>query len=216
MAIGVFMTSFKCLSDKYSGQIGEDESLDKGHQYFNHVNEYRHQNKEGRCSPTERRIHGTEYKNQTDETHDDNVARNHIRKKTNDEGEGLGENAKNFNRHQDGLHTHGHRRIENMTPEMLVGVEHDNDERYHTQHCGKRDVAGYVCRARYQTNEVIDENEKENSQQVRHISFVVRTQVWLTHFVTHKCDNRFHCILKSAGSRSSALAFARIDEPHRS
>src|SRR4030095_2306118 len=120
---------------------------------------------------------------------DDDVARNHICKKTYDECEGLCKDAKDFNWYQDGLHTCGHRRIKNVSPEMLVGVEHDYDKRNHTQNCRECNVTRYVCSPRNQTNQVIDKNEEEYSQQIRHVPFIVSSQIRLTHFVAHKSDH---------------------------
>ena len=34
----LFMTTFKGLTNKNSSQVGEDERLDKGNHYFNHIN----------------------------------------------------------------------------------------------------------------------------------------------------------------------------------
>lgn len=35
----VMVFAFKCLADEYSGEVGEDERLQEGHQYFNEIDE---------------------------------------------------------------------------------------------------------------------------------------------------------------------------------
>ena len=78
----LFMTTFKCLADKYSSQVGEDESLNKGNHYFDQVNENGKCNAQWRESPTGNRAHGPENENQCDETEDDDMSGNHVGKKT--------------------------------------------------------------------------------------------------------------------------------------
>jgi len=39
-----FVSPFKCLTNKYRSQIGEDERLNECNHYFNQINEYRKQN----------------------------------------------------------------------------------------------------------------------------------------------------------------------------
>ena len=34
------MRFFKCLTDEHRSKVSEDERLNKGNQYFNHVDEY--------------------------------------------------------------------------------------------------------------------------------------------------------------------------------
>ncbi len=39
MVVTIVVFAFKRLTDKYGRQVGEDERLDKRHQYFDEINE---------------------------------------------------------------------------------------------------------------------------------------------------------------------------------
>lgn len=43
----VLVFTFERLPDEYSGQVCEDEGLDKRYQDFNEINEYREQDRDG-------------------------------------------------------------------------------------------------------------------------------------------------------------------------
>jgi hypothetical protein len=42
-SVVVIMSALKRLTNEYSGQVGEDEGLYEGNQYFYQINEYRKQ-----------------------------------------------------------------------------------------------------------------------------------------------------------------------------
>ena len=116
--------SLKRSADKYSGEIGEDESLQKRYQYFNKIN--KHRKPDGyRCgAPSGKCIHLPEYKNQRNQTDDNNVTRNHIRKQTNNQGERLNKYTQKFYQYQNRFHETWHSgRIEYMSPEMFIGTK---------------------------------------------------------------------------------------------
>ncbi len=60
---------------------------------------------------------------------------------------------------------------------MFVSAEQDNNESNDTQNSSKSNIAGYVGRSWYQTNQVVDKNKEENGQQEGNILFVAVTQV---------------------------------------
>ena len=66
----------------------------------------------------------------------------HIREKTDDQGERLGKDAHEFYRDHDRLNQERHGRVDDMPPVMFAGAEHDDNERQDTQHGGKGAVEG--------------------------------------------------------------------------
>ena len=122
------MTTLKGLADENSGQVGEDERLDKGNHYFNHINEYGKCDAEWRKSPTGNSTHRSEYENQRDKAQDDDMPCHHVGKQTHNQREGLGEYTQEFNRQhdEDSHRCWNTRKPEDMPPEMLVGAEQDH------------------------------------------------------------------------------------------
>ena len=58
----------------------------------------------------------------------------------------------------------GHsRRVENMTPVVLLGTGEDHNERDQTEYQREGDITRYIRCSRYQSKNVIDKNKKENS-----------------------------------------------------
>src|ERR1700743_1139301 len=106
-----FMSALKSLSDKHRCQVGEDISLYKRNKDFDQINKDSQQDKERRGSPAQSRIHRSENKDQDDKAQDDNMPRNHIGKKTDDQREGLGKNPHDLHRDHDGLYTDRNRRV---------------------------------------------------------------------------------------------------------
>ena len=70
----VVMTTFHRLPYKHSSQVREDKSLDKCHQYFQKIDEYGKQYKQGRCAPAKAGTHRAKNKNQDNKTKDNDVA----------------------------------------------------------------------------------------------------------------------------------------------
>src|SRR4051812_25611526 len=103
MTMPVVMTAFKSLADKYRCKIGENKGLYKRNQYFQQVNEHGKQHEQRRSAPAQPCAHSAKNKNQDDKAQDDDVARYHIGKQTYDQGEGLGKNAHDFDRHHNYL-----------------------------------------------------------------------------------------------------------------
>ena len=83
VSIRFLMPALKCLPDKERGEVGKNISLDKDHQDLDQVNKDRQQNEERRGPPAEGGIHRTKDEYQEDKAQNDNVPRDHIRKKTN-------------------------------------------------------------------------------------------------------------------------------------
>jgi hypothetical protein len=120
---------FEGLTNEYGGQIGENESLDKGHQDLNAIDKHCQGNEHRAGSVTQRSIHGSKYEDEDNKAENNNVAGNHVRKKTNHECERLGHNTHQFHRHHDKLDRNRYtREPEDVTPEMLVGAEKDYNE----------------------------------------------------------------------------------------
>ena len=158
----MMMFTFPCLSNKYRCKHGENESLQKCHQHLDEVYKYgeAYCNRHRTNARILTQIRKDEY--QWNETDNDNVPRYHVRKKTDNESEGLNEHTEKFNQHQYRLHKTRHAGwIENMSPEMFVGTEQDHDEWDHTKHESESNVAGHIRTAGYQSENIIDENEKE-------------------------------------------------------
>lgn len=140
------MSTFKCLTNKDSGKVGENERLDKGNHYFDQVNEYSKCNAKWRKSPACNCAHGPKNKNQCDETEDDDMSRNHVGEKTYNQGEWLGEYTQQFNRKHDENPHRGWNTGEpkNMTPKMLIGAEKNHKKRNDTQYNSKCNVTGNI------------------------------------------------------------------------
>ncbi len=131
----------------------------------------------------------------------------HVGKKTNDQGKGLNKYTQELYRHKDQFNTKGHTgRIENMTPVMAVGTEQYHYKRNQTQYSRKGNITCYVGRARYQAKNIINENEKENCQQVGQVFFVFMTQVGFCHFISYKSDYRLEQTLRTFRRRSNTYS----------
>ena len=160
----IMMLPFKCLSDEYRREHRKDECLQKGHQYFNHINKHREPDGKRRGGPASGHIQFSGNENEGDQTDNDNVSGHHVREKTNDKGEWLDEHAQELHRHQDEFYSQGYAgRIEDMPPVMLVGTEHDHHKGNHTQYRCKGNIAGYIGRSGNQSEYIIDQDEKEYS-----------------------------------------------------
>ena len=124
----LFMTTFKGLTNKNCSQVREDERLDKGNHYFNHIDEYGKCDAEWRKSPACNSTHRSKYENQRDKAQDDDVACHHVGKQTHNQRKGLGKYTQEFNRqHDEDSHwCRNARKPEDMPPEMLVGTEQDD------------------------------------------------------------------------------------------
>ena len=81
--ISVIMSTFKCLSDKNSSKISEDECLYECHRYFDKINKHSKENGEWRKAPSRNCAHRPENKDEGDKAEDNDVPCDHIRKKTN-------------------------------------------------------------------------------------------------------------------------------------
>ena len=124
----LFMATFKSLTNENRSQVGEDERLDKGNHYFNHINEYSKCDAEWRKSPACNSTHRSKYENQRDKAQDDDMPCHHVGKKTDNQRERFCKYTQEFNRQHD---ENSHRcwdsgKPEDMSPEMLVGAEQDN------------------------------------------------------------------------------------------
>src|ERR1700694_2617696 len=124
----VIVAAFKSLADEYRGQVGEDIRLQKSHQYLDKINENREGDGDGRKAPAHAAAQVTEDKDQRDQANDDDVAGDHVGEQPHNERDGLGKDAQHFHRDHDGLYAARHGRIENMTPVMTVGAQHDHQE----------------------------------------------------------------------------------------
>lgn len=120
MTVDIMMAALESLSDKHGRKVCEDKGLDKRHQHFQQVYEYRKQHKQRRSTPSQCRAHRSENKDQDDEAENDNMTRNHIRKKTYDQCKGFCENTHDFNGDHDHLDRPRNRWIYDMTPIMLI------------------------------------------------------------------------------------------------
>ena len=94
----LFMTTFKSLTNKDCSQVGEDEGLNKGNHYFNHINENGKCDAEWRKSPTCNSTHRSKDENQRNKAQDDDMSCHHVGKKTDNQSERLGEYTQLFNR----------------------------------------------------------------------------------------------------------------------
>src|SRR5580692_10961080 len=214
------MASFKSLPDKYRGQISKDEGLYKCHQYFDQVNEYRQYDEERGSTPSQGRIHGAKDEDQAYKAQDDDMARDHIGKKTDDQGEGLRENTQYLHRHHDRLHAQWHGRIGDMPPIMPVGAGQDHNKSNNSQYGRESDIARHIGRSRHQADQVVDQDEEEDREQEGHILFILIPQVGLAYLIPDKGNNGFHRILKPGGSRCNAMSFCILTghsthQPHK-
>src|SRR5882757_5232802 len=127
------------------------------------------------------------------------MAGDHIGKKTNDQGERLGKNAHYFHGYHDRFYAEGNRRIGDMSPIMLVRAEEDHNEGYDTQYGCKGDITCYVRRSGDQADQVVDQDEKEDGKQERHVFAVPAAQVGFADLIPDKGDDGFQGVLKSGG-----------------
>ena len=93
-----FVATFKSLTNENRCQVGEDERLDKGNHYFNHIDEYGKCDAEWRKSPACNSTHRSKYENQCDKAQDDDMTSHHVGKQTDNQCKGLGEYTQEFNR----------------------------------------------------------------------------------------------------------------------
>lgn len=206
MPIHIIMPALESLPNEHGRKVGENECLDKGYQYFYQVNEYGKYDGNRRKAPAYSFIHGPENEDQGNEAQDNDVARHHVGKKTDDQCEWLGEHTQDLHGYQDWLDAHGHRRVNNVAPVMLVGAEHDNYKRNNAQYRRKGHVAGYVGGAWQQAEYVIDKNEEENRKQVRQVFIGLLSQIGPCHVIANKGDNRLNGILQAGRRGAGAVA----------
>ena len=106
--------------DEDGRQHGEHVGLDESHQQLQTVHEY-HQH--GTDERKRRAYHGIDLTRDEDDTgqgQNDGMAAHHVGKQTDHQGEGLGENAEQFD---DGHHGHGHLEPgRNGRPEDLLPI----------------------------------------------------------------------------------------------
>ena len=121
------MLPFKCLADKYCGQLREDEGLDKCHQYFNQVNEIQQKQLKRARNPIlhpclyRRNMKISEIKQMMMMCPAIMFAKRRIIK-----ANGLVNTPSISTGTRMTFYKTGYRRIENMTPEMPVGADQDH------------------------------------------------------------------------------------------
>ena len=127
MAMPVVMTSLEGLGDEHRRQVGENVRLYKSNQHFDQIDKERKQDKEGRCSPAQSGIHGAEDKDQADKAEDDDMPRDHIGEKPDDQGKGFGKDPHDLHRPHDDLNKGRNGGIDDMGPVMFTRAEHDHE-----------------------------------------------------------------------------------------
>ncbi len=152
-------------------------------------------------------------KNKADKAEDHNVAGGDVRKQTQQQGEGLQEQAQDFNGGQDQYFEHrrhtGH--PQGVFPEVFVGAESRNEEGQQGEHDGNRNVTGHVGAAGKNgqlSDEVQAKDKKESRQQVGHVLFVFWPDVGFGHLVSDKSVEGFEEVLESFG-RVAAVSGGR-------
>ena len=78
--------------------------------------------------PTQVQYSWLEYENQDDETHYNNMTRNHIMNKRIIKANGLVKIPSTFHRNHDRFNATWNRRIKRMTPEVLIGIKNNRNE----------------------------------------------------------------------------------------
>ena len=112
MAMLILMTSFEGLGDEHRRQVCKNVCLYEGDQHFDQVDKERKQDEEGRCSPAQSDIHGAEDKDQADKAEDNDMPRDHIGKKPDDQGKRFREDTHDLHRPHDHLDRSGDGRID--------------------------------------------------------------------------------------------------------
>src|SRR6188768_3215042 len=132
---------------------------------------------------------------------------NHVCKKTYDQCHRLDKYAKKFYRNKNEFYTHRHtRRIEYMSPIMFFRTDKYNNKGDKTKNKCEGKVSGHICRARYQSNKIVDKNKKENSESVRKIFLPFIAKVWFCYFITDKSNYRLKQVLHSCRSSLNTMA----------
>src|SRR5690349_3530453 len=104
MTFIVAVACFKSLTNKHGGKVCENEGLDKCYQDLNHVNENRKGKRNRDKANTCCLAHYTKNENQGNETYNYNVARYHVCKQTNHEGDWLNKYTRQLHRNENKLH----------------------------------------------------------------------------------------------------------------
>ena len=100
LLIMLMLFAFYCLTNKYRRQHGKYEGLYKRHQHFDKINKYCEGNGKWCRTPARKFIHVTKNKYQRNQTDDNDMARYHICKKTDNECERLDKNTEKLYRHK--------------------------------------------------------------------------------------------------------------------
>ena len=166
--------------DEHSTQHGEDVGLNEGHQQLKQVHEEQHEDAEGIQAETESDTHRPTEEDHAGEAEHHGVASHHVGKETDHQGEGLREDAEEFDER------HHRRRIclqeqryfgpENLLPVFLIGEDIDGKHRTQRQEEGDVDISRHVSAAgdyRNQADEVTRQDEEEHRQQIGCIRFVM-------------------------------------------
>src|SRR5579872_5843584 len=220
LMVVMVLVGFVLQPDEDVGERGKNIGLDIGHQQIDKVDKDRHQDKKERGAPAQAGTHGAKHKDQDDKAQDDDMARDHVGEKPDDERERLGENAEDLDRDHDRLNPEWHGRVNDMQPIVLAGAEHDRDKGQHPEGSREGDIADDVGRSGYQPQQCIDQDKKENSQQEGHVFLILVAEVDLGHLVPDENDDRLEKALHSAWGGSDAdtllVFFCRAGhDPHQ-
>ena len=131
------------------------------------------------------------------------MSRQDIGEKPDHQGEGLREDADDFDeRHQgNGLQEQGHVRPENVLVIVLVAEQVDGEESEQRQGEGHGDVAGDVGSARKERDdaeEVVDKNEEKGRQQIGAVALVIRPHTGFDDVIFDHHHQHFHQTGKAA------------------
>ena len=133
-------------TDKYRTQHGEYVGLYECHQQFKSVHEQQHQDAEQVQTDTHAYPHCPAKEDNAAEAEYHSVPCHHIGKKTDHQGERLGEDTEELDDgHQgDGLQENRHVRPEDVLPILLVAKQVDGQKRAERQEEGDVDIARYI------------------------------------------------------------------------
>lgn len=179
LIVVIVMAIFYCCANVRRRQHRKHEGLQECHQQFDKVHE------RGKCATNNCAYHTTaeagavftKYKDQTNQTQDNDVTSGYVGEKTNHQGERFDDQTEHFYWRQnrfDPSWNAGH--PENVLPVVAIAIDVGDNKGKNGQYKGYRQVTCYVgttWEERHQTQEVAKQDEEEQSQDERHKTLVV-------------------------------------------
>lgn len=160
-------------ADEHGGEEGEHVGLYERHKNLDEIHEEEHEGAEGIEAEAHASSHGPTQEDDAREGEDDGVARHHVGKETDHEGERLREDADNLDdgnqRGRVGLEEEGNLGPEDLLPVFLVAKDVDKQHGADGKEEGDVDVARHISATREDGEKAEDvggEDEEEHRKEV--------------------------------------------------